>query len=316
MAFSDKKFNYKKIAVLGMIFCVLTVLILLFVGSFAHCSSGSEASSSSESSANPPSDPLHRQYGQLADTVLTMTIGDSTETLTIKDFADWITVSGTYGHYTYTVDSEKVSAYTKALADKYNNYKSHVTFTTAYGEKITLDNNTTGWIFDDAYAASVLEQQLVTAQTAKWNLTDKSPESNRWWTRIASDYDADKKKGDCYAEVSIADQYMWLFKKGKVILEGPVVTGNPNTGNDTPKGAYIIYEKNSPATLYGPGYITEVSYWMAFIDDIGFHDAEWQESFGGDNYLYNGSHGCVNLPVYFAEALYQQVYPFMPVYVY
>ena len=60
-----------------------------------------------------------------------------------------------------------------------------------------------------------------------------------------------------------------------------------------------------------------VTYWMAFEGNgIGFHDATWQDSFGGDTYLDNGSHGCVNLPLSFAEELYSSVYLYMPVYVY
>jgi lipoprotein-anchoring transpeptidase ErfK/SrfK len=37
---------------------------------------------------------------------------------------------------------------------------------------------------------------------------------------------------------------------------------------------------------------------MRFTPDaaIGLHDANWRSSFGGDIYLTNGSHGCVNLP--------------------
>ena len=43
-------------------------------------------------------------------------------------------------------------------------------------------------------------------------------------------------------------------------------------------------------------YETPVAYWMPFNGGIGFHDATWQSSFGGNRYLSHGSHGCVNMP--------------------
>ncbi|MEE3403498.1 MAG: L,D-transpeptidase [Acutalibacteraceae bacterium] len=49
---------------------------------------------------------------------------------------------------------------------------------------------------------------------------------------------------------------------------------------------------------------------------MGFHDADWQDGFGGNFYLENGSHGCVNMPDDAVEKLYQLSYVNMPVYVY
>ena len=37
----------------------------------------------------------------------------------------------------------------------------------------------------------------------------------------------------------------------------------------------------------------------------GLHDASWRSSFGGSIYVYNGSHGCVNLPSSAAAELYE-----------
>ncbi|WP_302385130.1 L,D-transpeptidase, partial [uncultured Adlercreutzia sp.] len=52
-------------------------------------------------------------------------------------------------------------------------------------------------------------------------------------------------------------------------------------------------------------YETEVEFWMPFKDNsVGFHDAGWQEKFGGDWYVEHGSHGCINLPPDKAEELH------------
>ncbi|MDE6937534.1 MAG: L,D-transpeptidase, partial [Lachnospiraceae bacterium] len=46
---------------------------------------------------------------------------------------------------------------------------------------------------------------------------------------------------------------------------------------------------------------------------IGFHDASWQASFGGQRYRTHGSHGCVNLPTSVAGQLYELLMDGMPV---
>ena len=105
-------------------------------------------------------------------------------------------------------------------------------------------------------------------------------------------------------------------KNGKIIMESDVVTGGPSTGNDTPKGAFRVYNKKEGATLYGPGYWTTVSYWVGIYEDIGFHDATWRDEFGADVYLEDGSHGCVNLPIKSARKIYDEAYIDMPVFIY
>ena len=46
---------------------------------------------------------------------------------------------------------------------------------------------------------------------------------------------------------------------------------------------------------------------MPIYGAVGLHDATWRWSFGGDIYTYNGSHGCVNLPLNTAAYIYNNV---------
>ena len=106
-------------------------------------------------------------------------------------------------------------------------------------------------------------------------------------------------------EVSIAKQYMWMYKGKKIILKSPVVTGLPSKKRDTPKGVFFISERKPGKYLKGRGYKTWVDYWMRLTNQgVGFHDAPWQPTFGGTRYLVGGSHGCINLPPAFAKTLY------------
>ncbi len=52
--------------------------------------------------------------------------------------------------------------------------------------------------------------------------------------------------GDTYAEVSIADRQIWIYKEGKLVLTTNVVTGKHSTGEDTSPGVwYVLYETNT-----------------------------------------------------------------------
>lgn len=115
--------------------------------------------------------------------------------------------------------------------------------------------------------------------------------------------------GTTYIEVSIEEQKMWFYVNGKLYVETPVVTGMRNGYNDTPKGAFPILQRQSPATLVGADYVTVVNYWLGFTySGCGVHDATWRGSseYGGDTYTYNGSHGCVNTPYDAVKKIYEK----------
>lgn len=119
-----------------------------------------------------------------------------------------------------------------------------------------------------------------------------------------------------YIEVDLTNQHMWYVENGRVVLECDVVTGLPTNERSTPAGQYRITEKLRNKILTGnidpatgePEYRTKVSYWMRITNSgIGFHDATWQTSFGGNRYKSHGSHGCINMSYNTAQKLYNMV---------
>ena len=118
-----------------------------------------------------------------------------------------------------------------------------------------------------------------------------------------------KSIGNTYIEISIQQQHMWFYLNGKLYCETDVVTGNNDGYHNTPKGAYKIWQRQSPTTLIGPGYASYVNYWLAFTySGVGIHDASWRSSkeYGGTTYKGNGSHGCVNTPYSAVKKIYQK----------
>ena len=99
--------------------------------------------------------------------------------------------------------------------------------------------------------------------------------------------------------IDIDNQTLAGYVDGQRVVLTPVVTGTANGSLDTPRGDFVVNSKESPSVLIGPGYAAPVNYWMPFVgNDIGIHDSTWRTSgYGGNIYLTNGSHGCVNTPL-------------------
>jgi lipoprotein-anchoring transpeptidase ErfK/SrfK len=112
-----------------------------------------------------------------------------------------------------------------------------------------------------------------------------------------------------YVEINISKQRAWVWQDKTVIYETPVTTGAVGAGLGTVTGLFSIYYKTTNTRLrgyqYGYDYDVPVKYWMPFHGGYGLHDATWRNGrFGGQDYYYGGSHGCVNLPDAAAEFIY------------
>lgn len=116
-----------------------------------------------------------------------------------------------------------------------------------------------------------------------------------------------------YIEVDLTAQTLYLYKDNECILETPIVTGCVSRYMRTPTGVYSVLRRRMHVILKGDDYETYVKYWMQFKGGYGLHDAYWRGRFGGNEYLYNGSHGCVNIPPDNAAFVYENIYEGYPV---
>lgn len=211
----------------------------------------------------------------------------------------------------FMFDEEQIAAYVEELAAKYNTYGSSRTFTTQAGDEITITIGNYGWwLNQDSTKAAILEalQSGVGGEVSPvW-----VQEAAQWPTEENGNDDI----GSTYAEVDLDNQHVYMIVDGEVIMETDCVSGKATAGHATPDGVYRLTYKQRDATLVGQGYASPVSYWMPFNLGIGFHDATWRSSFGGQIYISSGSHGCINLPYAKAGELYSYVYTGMPVVVY
>ncbi len=111
-----------------------------------------------------------------------------------------------------------------------------------------------------------------------------------------------------YIEISLGSQQLWAYQNGQVVYQSPVTSGGTGNGFPTVTGLFAIYAKERNRYLnghpYGYNYNVFVQYWMPFYLGFGLHDASWRNNFGGQDYYYDGSHGCVNLPLATAAFLF------------
>lgn len=238
---------------------------------------------------------------------ITYDFSPNTEVVDSAKIAEWVKCSN---KMKVTFDKEAVKTYIEELAKKYNTLGQNREFKTARGDTVTVQGGYYGWKIDQDAEYEQLIEDIKSGKEV-----NREPE---YVMRGASHGDSDV--GDTYAEVDLTNQHMYFTKNGKVVLDSPVVTGNPNKGNATPQGTYSLTYKTRNATLRGQkkangeySYETPVAYWMPFNGGIGFHDATWQSSFGGDRYKTHGSHGCINMPKEKAAKLYELIEQGMPV---
>lgn len=105
---------------------------------------------------------------------------------------------------------------------------------------------------------------------------------------------------DQYIEVNLSQQRLYAWKDGAVVFSTPITSGATGAGFPTVQGKFAVYAKERSRYLngrpYGWNYNVFVDYWMPFTGGYGLHDADWRSSFGGPDFYYGGSHGCVNMP--------------------
>lgn len=216
----------------------------------------------------------------------------------------------------YSIDSEKIEAFINELADKRDSYGGTRKFTTHSGREITLGTNRYGWKVNRAESTAALKAAIAEGKQGEMELV---------YDRKAQGSGANDL-GSVYVEISIDAQTMWCYKDGQVIVETPVVTGDMSIpGRATPRnGCWAIFRKATEYTMKGPvqadgkpEYTAFVHYWMPFNGGVGIHDlASRGNNFGGNIYLTNGSHGCINTPYNAVKTIYENVSVGTPVIVY
>lgn len=233
-------------------------------------------------------------------TKIVYTFGSKNEILDENIINEWLDVDD---KLEVIINESAAREYVQGLSKKYDTIGIPRKFKTSINKTVEVKDGFYGWKIN-----CTAETKALLANIKLGELFQKEP----IYAQKALSRDEDETGniddiGKTYVEINITRQHLWFYKDGKLITQGPVVTGDLNKGNSTSVGVYMLNYKQKGATLTGHNYESDVTYWMPFNGNIGIHDASWRYSFGGDIYKRNGTHGCVNAPIYLAKTIFDNI---------
>ena len=194
------------------------------------------------------------------------------------------------------------------------------TYTRPDGAEITVaGGGPYGWIINGAESAQLILDAIKTGQPQTVAIPtyqdagQVNPGGQDWPNR--------------YIDVDISEQHARMYdESSQLIWEADLVTGLPTADRETPQGVFYVTEKQTDVKLfnrgtpienegkddpnwYNPddGWLSHVNYWIGYDGSArGFHDASWRydSEYGGETYLWDGSHGCINMTYDSAEKLF------------
>ncbi len=231
---------------------------------------------------------------------ITYIFGSENEILDANTINQWLDVDE---NLEVIINQKSVKEYVQGLSEKYDTVGIARKIKTSTNKVVEVKGGFYGWRINCADETKALTENIRLGE-----ILEKEP----IYTQKAIIRGKDDI-GNTYVEINITRQHLWFYKDGKLIAQGAIVTGNPNRGNSTELGIYMLNYKQKGSTLVGPNYEAEVTYWMPFNGNIGIHDASWRYSFGRDIYKRNGTHGCVNVSLYLAKKIFDNIEDGTPV---
>lgn len=205
----------------------------------------------------------------------------------------------------FNPDKERCEYFIKGFLDEYNTYHNRH-FISHEGIEVYVDKGTYGNQIDLNKESDWFYDYL----TGKITADSRIPEYI-----LEAKYREKNDFGNTFIEVSIDEQHMWYYVNGETYIDTPITSGSLAHGGTAPRVAFV-YDKIPNKWLTGPTWHSFVKYWVPIQGAIGIHDSSWRDVYGGQEYKYNGSHGCINTPLDSMKKLYEHVEIGTPVIVY
>ncbi len=238
---------------------------------------------------------------------VTLTYEGQTFTPNKETVASWITFVKPEGtaNYTLVVDPGRMANYFSFIESKINVYPVTKKVQVENGAKETiLQEGKDGLLVDQA----ALGQAIATTLPIQSAVTMAIP---MYVSKYKTEFNQVMVANwDKYIEITLSTQTMTAYLQGgQVVGSWKVTTGNQY--HPTPVGTWLVHGKSAVTRMTGgtPGvdyYDLPNVHWVTWFKGGGYsiHEAYWRSEFGGTDYLWNGSHGCVNAPINVAKFIY------------
>ena len=233
-----------------------------------------------------------------------------------SEFKDWITYDEENALNGFTVDKDKVMQYVEGLAKKYDTYNTVRDFKTTNRGKIKMEQGEGCygyWLYQEKMCDKLVDLIQECDSCSIDPIYYVNPYSNYVYECDSKYHTAKTDLGKTYCEVDLTAQHFWYYEDGKMKYDCDIVSGKPTEERNTPAGIYKVWLKElnkvlSGSNAAGDSWSTPCTYWNNISTfGVGLHDANWRGAFGGDIYKYDGSHGCINMPVSAAKYVYDNV---------
>lgn len=256
---------------------------------------------------------------------------DTTETLSPEVLKDCIKIN-TKKH-TVKLDKTAVTEWVEKFCLKYKTVGISRTFTTHSGKKIKVKGGDYGWRIDyDKEISRVMKllKKAPSEEQVDAYIKDPSDKNQEAMTSklepiyfnkaYRKDYQNPQNDWDHknYSEVDLSAQEVFVYKNGKRVFSANCITGKPTPDRITRTGTYYVKEKRLTKTLVGADYSVDTKYWVRIMwTGTGYHWSKrsdwglWSPS----RYKVAGSHGCVNLQLSDAAAIYKLLESGDPVFI-
>ncbi len=236
---------------------------------------------------------------------ITYTLPNEERVLDGKTLSTWL-VRDSDGHFKKDEDAwnAHIQSFVEEMAAEVDSVGKERSFQATDIGEVTVSGGTYGYVLNQEEEIAQLTEELnnltVTTREPVYSRKEVSTQNNGF--------------GFTYVEVDLSRQHVWYYIDGELAVDTDCVSGMMTKGRYTPPGIFLLSFKATERDLKGPKkpdgsyeWISHVHYWMPFNKDIGLHDATWRYSFGGKINVYNGSHGCVNLPLSAAKTMYSTI---------
>ena len=260
-------------------------------------------------SDDPSFKPILTELDKYKNLSITMNMVEAEEVLDYKVLEPMLSYEGGK----FKLDDKALAQYVNGLEKKYHTYQTERLFKTHSGQTIAVGGNggeTYGFWLNEENTTERLKKAIESLQS-------QAVEPS-WVTNAMTRGQENGDIGGTYIEVSIDEQHMWFYRGYEQVFETAVVTGKESDEHRrTPRGVFCLLNKKTDHTMSG-NYGTQFCHYFMVFDWTGcaIHDAYWRDEFGGDVYLYDGSHGCVNTPPDAMRELFDMVYTGLPVIIY
>ena len=259
---------------------------------------------------------MQDKYNQYLRHWITWDMGNNTtETISPEVLKDCIKIN-TKKH-TVKLDKASVSDWVEKFCLKYKTVGIARTFKTHSGKKIKVEGGDYGWRID--YDKEISRVMKLLKKVSKKEMTTKlkpiyfNKAYKKDYKNPQNDWDHKN-----YSEVDLSAQEVFVYRNGKRVFSANCITGKPTADRITRTGTYYVKEKRLTKTLVGADYSVDTKYWVRIMwTGTGYHwskRSDWGQ-WSPSRYKVTGSHGCVNLQLSDAAAIYKLVESGDPVFI-